>query len=269
MTNPEEASTHQEAAEIPVPADGGQDGGVEATNITSETTEADPAPAVEYINPDDLSGKMHKIVVDGEEVEVSFEELTQGYNSNRAATQKFQEAAKLRQEAETAVGLAQKVLQGTQPQPEPEPEPVFESEAERRIYQLEQTLAERERREAQAAADSELASVVNGIKTDLQATPEEIQQVLAAAAQKRLPFDALAGELLVQRHMRGQVQSAARQEAAASEAAVDQARDVAAVAASAAMGAGGQNPQVVSEQVVRPANAREALEATLKQLGVE
>jgi len=105
VTNPEAS----QEAEIPTPVDDGQGGGVEATTIEPESIEAtdEPAAEVEYINPEDLQGKMHKITVDGQEVEVSFEELTQGYNSNRAATQKFQEAAKARQEAERAVGIEQ------------------------------------------------------------------------------------------------------------------------------------------------------------------
>lgn len=283
--------TNQEAspeAEIPTPDEVGQGGGVEATTTEPVSTEAaEPAPAIEYLNPEDLSGKMHKMVVDGEEVEVSFEELTQGYNSNRAATQKFQEAAKARQEAEQAVGLANAVrenpvatitalaaeagqtVQEFLSKAQPEPEPQFETEQERRIYELEQRLEARDQAEHQARVDADLQSALSGLQTDLQATPEELQSVIAAAQQKRLPFEALAGELLVQRHMKGQVQSEVRSEAAAADAADDQARVAAAASAQGASAAGAQNPAVSREQVVRPANAREAIEATLAELGIE
>lgn len=285
MTNPEAS----QEAEIPTPVDDGQGGGVEATTIEPESIEAtdEPAAEVEYINPEDLQGKMHKITVDGQEVEVSFEELTQGYNSNRAATQKFQEAAKARQEAERAVGIEQALkvnpvatitalaaeagqsVQEFLSQAQPEPEPQFESEADRRIFELEQKLQAREAAEARDRVDQELTQTLSGLQTDLQATNEELQNVLASAQQKRLPFEALAGELLVQRHMKGQVQSDVRAEAAAASAADDQARLAAAAAAQGAATVGSQSPAVVSEQVVRPRNPREAIEATLQQLGVE
>lgn len=285
VTN-QEASTPE--AETTIPDSVGQEGGVEATTTEPEITEAaEPAPEVEYINPDDLAGKMHKITVDGEEVEVTFEELTQGYNSNRAATQKFQEAAKARQEAERAVGIEQALrnnpvalitalaseagqsIQEFLGANQPEPEPQFENEQERRIYELEQRLEARDQADHRAQVDSQLANVLSGLQTDFEATEEELQSVLAAAQQKRLPFEALQGELLVQRHMKGQVQSEVRQAAAAASAADDQAREASALAAQGASAAGSQNPAVVQEQVVRPRTAREAIENTLATLGVE
>jgi len=74
------------------------------------TPEAEPAPEPEaeaptydeadFLNTEELGSRPVRIKVNGEEQVVPLSEVLSGYNSNAAATKRFQEAAQIREEAE-------------------------------------------------------------------------------------------------------------------------------------------------------------------------
>ena len=67
-----------------------------------------PEPEYEYLDIDDtLASKHVKVKVDGEEISVPLNEALQGYQRQADYTQKTQEAARLREEANNALRLQQ------------------------------------------------------------------------------------------------------------------------------------------------------------------
>ena len=72
----------------------------------TQITETFEAPPIEYHDFDDTQYQKHvKIERDGQQISVPLREALDGYNANSVATQRFQEASQLRQEAEQAVRL--------------------------------------------------------------------------------------------------------------------------------------------------------------------
>ena len=77
----------------------------ETPDANDETAEAGNEP------PPDTSAK-HKVKVNGEEIEVSLDELKSGYGRMKAATQKFQEASEARAEVEKREGVIKRFVEG-------------------------------------------------------------------------------------------------------------------------------------------------------------
>ena len=100
-------------AETDAPIDDGQ-GVVEATEALPEATPA--FDEADLLDTSEIGDRMVRLTVDGEEVVVPLSEALNGYNSQAAATKRFQEASALkseaeadRREAEQAVNLARAV----------------------------------------------------------------------------------------------------------------------------------------------------------------
>lgn len=62
--------------------------------------------------PDARGGEKHKVKVNGEEVEVSLDELKSGWGRMKAATQKFQEASELSKEVDRREGVIKNFVEG-------------------------------------------------------------------------------------------------------------------------------------------------------------
>ena len=79
---------------------------VEASSIKSEATKIDTNTKPVEVKPDVNTGeRKFKVKVDGQELEVTEKELVSGYSLNKAATQKMQEAAATRKQAEQFIEL--------------------------------------------------------------------------------------------------------------------------------------------------------------------
>lgn len=103
MTNLDEGVPS--SAEIPTAAPAETGEVIEATPEVTETATEAQAPAydeADFLNVAEMGDKPVKIVVDGEEKVVTLQEALKGYNSNAAATQRFQDAKRLKEEAERA-----------------------------------------------------------------------------------------------------------------------------------------------------------------------
>jgi predicted SPOUT superfamily RNA methylase MTH1 len=94
-----------------IPAEGGQaaapapEAGIEATTEATEAPAEPAAPAydeADLLDTSEFGDRLVRLTVDGEEVVVPLQEALKGYNSNAAATKRFQEASRLREEAEQA-----------------------------------------------------------------------------------------------------------------------------------------------------------------------
>lgn len=85
----------------------------EAPDANDETAEAGPERDDDKGNepPPDTSSK-HKVKVNGEEIEVSLDELKSGYGRMKAATQKFQEASELLKEVDKREGVIKRFVDG-------------------------------------------------------------------------------------------------------------------------------------------------------------
>jgi len=99
-----------ETQEAPAP-EAGQGDVVEATPDTP--VEAAPAPAfdeADLLDTSELGDRPVRLTIDGEEQVVPLSDVLKGYNSNAAATQRFQEAAALREQAEQQAREAEQAL---------------------------------------------------------------------------------------------------------------------------------------------------------------
>lgn len=98
----------EEVAIEQAPVEGGQGESIEAT--PEATDEAPAFDEADLLDTSELGDRMVKLTVDGEDVVVPLSEALNGYNSNSAATKRFQEAATLKEEAAQARAEAQGAL---------------------------------------------------------------------------------------------------------------------------------------------------------------
>jgi hypothetical protein len=97
-----------ESQEAPV-SDGQGEAGIEATSEAVD--QAAPAYSEEdFLDTSQLGDRPVRITVDGEEQVVPLSDVLSGYNSNSAATKRFQEASSLREEAERSKAEAADAL---------------------------------------------------------------------------------------------------------------------------------------------------------------
>lgn len=295
-----EDTTQQAETEAPAPDVGHAD--VEANPTDAAPVEPDPqpdeeTPPPEYIDLDEYGNKFVRVKVDGEEQELPLAEALKGYNSNAAATKRFQEASRMREEAEQSVRLAQAVqndpgltmqvlarqqgltveqfLNLSPAQQEAaarqEPEPEFNDPLEKALYEerqarqrLEERFEQREQEMARQAADTQLRQAIGGLQTQYGATDEDARAVVAQAYQMGVGVEAFPMIYQAQQYQRMSTQNEARQEVQTSQAAQDAARQQAAAQASETVSSGTGAVGTAPQQVVRPLNAREAIEAALE-----
>jgi len=106
VTNLDETSVEAESQEAPV-VDGASPEGIEAT----EDTEAEAAVEErEYLDTSEIGDRYVKLTIDGEEVSVPLNEALSGYNSSAASTKRFQEASRIKEEAEAEIAAAKDAL---------------------------------------------------------------------------------------------------------------------------------------------------------------
>lgn len=297
--------TPQAETETPAPDAGHVD--VEATPTDAAPAEPEPqpddSPPPEYLDVEEIGGKFVKIKVDGEEQELPLSDVLKGYNSNSAATKRFQEAAKIREEAENALNLAralqndpgmtmqvlarqqgmtvEQFLNLSPAQQEAaarqaEPEPEFNDPLEKALYEerkarerLEARIEAAEQERARQEADNQLRSAISGLQTNFGATEEDARNVVAQAYQMGVGIEAFPMIYQAQQYQRMQAQTQARNEAQTSQQAQDAARRQAAAEAAQTVGTGTGAVGTAPQEVVRPLNAEEAIRAALEQYGIE
>lgn len=90
--------------EAELPAEG-------ATGEGSESEVATEAPAVEYdfLDLDEIADKHVSLKIEGEDTPLKLSEVLSGYNAQAVSTKRFQEAAKMQQEAEWGLRLQQAI----------------------------------------------------------------------------------------------------------------------------------------------------------------
>ena len=280
------------------PAPQGQAGegdpGIEAGSVESPPTQpeaAPPPPEPSYLEiDDDLRAKHVRVKVDGEEISVPLEEALQGYQRQAAFTQRTQELAEQRRQAEEALRLHQAMqanpgltvqiladhagmsveqylgLQAAQAQAaqQQSQEPEFDDPLERELYRERQAREALEARFTQREADEQLQRAVYGLQQQYGLNDDQVRAVVGAAMQMKLGIEYLP---FVYQAMAYQAQQGAQQQVAQQRAMEDQQRQLAAANASAVVGNGtgvvGGSPT--------PANAeystyREAIEAAFDEV---
>lgn len=268
------------------PASGGQ---VESQPTQSEAPPPQAAP--EYLEiTDDLRAKHVKVKVDGEEISVPLDEALQGYQRQAAFTQRTQELAEQRRQAEDALRLHQAMqanpgltvqiladhagmtvqeylrLSPAQQQAavQQQAEPEFDDPLERELYQERRAREALEARFAQREADEQLARAVGGLKQSYGLNDDQVRAVVGTAMQMNLGIEYLP---LVYQAMAFQGQQGAQQTAAQQAAMEEQQRQQAAANAAALIG----NGTGVVGGASAPANAeysnyREAIAAAFDQV---
>lgn len=192
------------------PVDDGETG-VEA--VTEDFTEE---PTYDFLDIDDsLANKYVKVKVDGEEVPVPLNEALQGYSRESAATKRFQEAAEMRKEAESAIrlqqafqtspGLTVQILAreagvsveeflGMTPAQQQaaidDANDQYVDPLERQIAEERQARLALEERLAQREADERLNRAVGGLKQQYNATDEQVRSVVQQALQMGVGVEA-------------------------------------------------------------------------------
>ncbi len=302
MTNLDTAGVPDEIAESPdTPAiEGGQGEGVEATQ--AEGFDEPPEPEYDYLDQTEFGDRYVKLTVDGEEKSVPLNEVLQGYNSNAAATKRFQEAAALKAEAADALNLAKAVqsnpgltmqvlasqagltveqfLNLTPAQQQDvataAPEPEFTDPFERALYQeqqkrieLERRFEEREQRFIQQEADNALRSAVGFLEQRYGATREDINNVIGQAqAMGVTDLSLLPMIFQSQQYQKAQVQTQAVTEAQAAAKAEDDRRRAAVAQASGVVGSGQSVNGTAPAPVAHSMTAGEAISAALDAAGI-
>ena len=242
-------------AETDAPIDDGQ-GVVEATEALPEATPA--FDEADLLDTSEIGDRMVRLTVDGEEVVVPLSEALNGYNSQAAATKRFQEASALkseaeadRREAEQAVNLARAVSNDPGMTMK-----VLASQAQENQYQARQ-------------ADEYLKKSLGTLQSQHGATPEDAQSVLRQAFEMKVGPEMFPMIYQAQQYQKSQATNSAQADASAAEAAETAARQQAAAQASNSVSTGSGAVGTAPAQVVRPMTAEQAIRATLDQFGVE
>lgn len=265
--------------EAVAPVDGAEAEAAGPPGATEAEAQPETQPEPEYLEvDDDLSRKHVRITVDGEEVAVPFSELTQGYSRQADYTRKTQDLARQRQEAEEAIQVAQALRanpgltvqilaqrEGMSVEqflnlPAAQQNAVAQQAVQEDQYAepLERALAEErqarealEARIAQREADEELRSVVTGLKTQYQASDEDVRAAINVAMRANLPPQMLPMIHQSLAYQKLQTQQGVRQEATTQQQVDEQARRAAAAAAGQVVGTGtgatGTTAQVASD----------------------
>ena len=295
-----DAGVHDEIAESQnAPVVDGQGEGIDAT--PAPVSEEPPTPEHDYLDPTEYGDRYVKLTVDGEEKSVPLNEVLQGYNSNAAATKRFQEAAALKAEASEALNLARAVQsnpgltmqvlvaqagltleqflnltpaqqQGVAAATEAVPE--FTDPFERALYEeqqkrmeLERRFEEREERFIQQEADNALRSALGELGQRYGATPDDARSVVQQAFEMQVGPEFFPMIFQAQQYQKTQVQQQAITEAQAAAAAEDARRQAAAAQASGVVSTGASVNGTAPVQVARPMTAEQAITAALDAAG--
>lgn len=165
------------------------------------------APSRQYVEFDDPDDRFVRVRVNDEDIEVPYSELVKGYSREADYTRKTQELARQRQEADYGLRV-QEALRvnpqatlrllaeqagipfGEQPQQQPVEEEYLDP-LEREIAIERQARLALEQRLAQRDMDEHVERTINGLRSQFNASDEDISQVVAVAMQNNYPVEAL------------------------------------------------------------------------------
>ncbi len=258
------------------PGDGQVDSGA------PEQASPDEAPARQYLEVDDADNRYVRIRVDGEEVEVPFNEALRGYSRTEDYTRKTQDVARLREEADLGIKLQAalaanpqatiRLLQEQYAQQQAQaPEPEFDDPLEKMLHEERQARLELETRINAREADEQLQRMVGTLRTQFNANDEDIRNVVTTAYQQGLPVEMLPMVYKTMAFDRIQASVQAHRDQQAALAAEEQRRQAAAAAAGRTIsnGTGSAAPLTDRVDTGQPMSLRQAIEAAYDQAGLQ
>lgn len=233
-------------SEAPVEEAVAEAGPGDAGEAVAEASEPDTEPEYDILELDDELAQKHvRIKQDGVEKYVSLREALDGYNATSVATQRFQEAAKIREQAEQAlrlqqafqanpgltvqvlaqqagmtveefVGLTPAQQQAAVEDAASEDDDEYLDPLEREVRSLRSMIEAQQMEQQRREADAALQNAVSGLKQSYQASDEEVRQVVQTALQMNLGIEAfpmIYQSLAFQATQQAQAQHTAEQEA--------------------------------------------------------
>jgi len=193
-----------EGVEADLGPDSGEAGEVEQFEAGTEE------PARQYVEVDDPDNRWVRTKVNGEDVEIPFSEFQRGYSRQADYTQKTQALAEQRQQAEFGLRLQQaleanprmtlqllaeqhgmSLAEARAAQAAAEPEPEFADPLEKMVYEERQARLALEERLAQRDIDEQLGRAVQGLRTEFNASEDDVRTTISTALQMGLGVEAL------------------------------------------------------------------------------
>lgn len=175
-----------------------------ASNPAATPTAAQKtAPADKAVVPN-FTGTKHKVKIDGQEIDVDYDELKSGYQSNRAAQQRFQQAAEKEKQSQAFIAAVEtgdykpfEQKYGKQKLKEwmenyligdlEEEDLKKNNPSEYRARQLEQQLKEKERAEQELKAKEEQSKKDQALKRAAEEIDTEVNEALKSLGKKPTP----------------------------------------------------------------------------------
>lgn len=268
LTLPAEGGVDQDAG----PVSDGDTGG-----LAQEQAASTEAPSRQYVEVDDGDNRYVRLRVDGDDVEVPFNEALRGYSREADYTRKAQALAAQREEADLGIKLQRalaadpmstiQLLQQRYAQQAPPPEPEFDDPLEKMIFEERQARMALEERLAARDLDEQVNRTVHDLRTQYNATDEDIRTVVTTAAQQGLPVEALpmVYKMMAFDRIHASVQAHREQQAA------EEAKRQAAAAASRVVsnGTGSATQLVDRADTGQPMTLRQAIEAAFEASGLQ
>jgi hypothetical protein len=268
----------------PTEVEPGDTGELDVEGTQAEAVEPEPR---QYVEVDDPDNRFVPVKVNGEIVELPFREVVDGYSRTADYTQKTQEAAALRQQAEYGLRIQQaleqdpqmamRILQAQYGQPEAPQQaaapvrPDFDDPLEEKAWELEQRYNELQQRFEQSETDRVVAQAVGNLQSTFRLSNDDVSAVLQTAYQMNLGVEAFPQIWKAIAYDRLEAKVRAQQAASQQQQESDQKRQSAAAAATRTIapntsGGNGLTQELdVSNQRMTP---REAVEAALAQLNL-
>lgn len=258
-------------------------------DVEGTQVEVEEAPPRQYVEIDDPDNRFVRVKVNGEDVEVPFSEAVNGYSRTADYTQKTQEAAALRQQAEygmriqqaleTDPEMAMRILQAQygsrlpqEPQaPQAPAMPEFDDPLEAKAWELEQRYNQLQERVEQAESNRVLERSIADLQSTYRLTNDDVAAVLQQAYSMNLGVEAFPQIWKAMAYDRLEARVRAQQAAEQQQQATTQQRQTAAAAATRTIspqthgGNGITNEMDVSNTHMTP---REAVELAFQQLGI-
>jgi hypothetical protein len=255
------------------------------------------APQYDYMEVnDEVRGRYVSAKVDGQDVPVKFDELINSYSRESVSTQRFQEAAQVRAEAENAIRLSQAMqanpgltiqylaqqagvsvqefmgasAQQQQQQIATEAAPAedeYMDPLEKQLQQQQQMIQGLVNQNEQREADQRLSSAVNHLKGTFQIDDDQARAVVGQAVQMGLGVEALP---MIYQSMQYQASQAAQAQHTAGQATENQKRQAAAQQAQQTVASGGGVPTSATTQEVTGnfTSIRDAVLAAVEGAGI-
>ncbi len=259
---------------------------------TEQVAAEDVAPQYDYLEVDDTIRTKHvPVKVDGEEVPVSFDELINSYSRESVSTQRFQEAAAIKAEAENALRIQQALQvnpaltiqylaeqagvsldqfarmspQQQQDAVEANTEDEYADPLERQLAEQQRTIQAMQEAMQQREADEMLGRAVNQLKATYQIDDNKAREVVATAAKMDMGLDALP---FVYESMAYRASQQAVAQHSATTEAEEQQRRAAAARAQQVVATDPSSAGTTSEVAPTFTSSREAIAAALDGLGI-